>query len=320
MAEVLALRGAMIEGVIESGTLLDGRVAAGQIAPDDASGWRLGMPIDQDGRLRFVARGHGEEARELVMYLVRLAQRRGGTLTAAPGGLIDPERPRRSRIDELMRQATFGAMAGAVLHDVAGIIQGIGGAILQLTCLAEERNDEELLANIQEIRSAGDEAVELFVAMRKYMRDGKPTLREVEADDLVQRTMRQVGGVARERANVRVAKCPRTRVRAAEPLFVQVLGAVIRNAASASPQGGDLDVEVEADGEAVRFVVTDDGPGVDEEVAGLMFEACVWHRPEHVGTGLSIAAHALAAQGGQIEYRRAPGRGARFTISLPRVP
>jgi signal transduction histidine kinase len=50
-----------------------------------------------------------------------------------------------------------------------------------------------------------------------------------------------------------------------------------------------------------------------------MFEACIWHRPDNVGTGLAIAAHALAAQQGTIAYRRAPGRGACFTITMPRA-
>lgn len=222
----------------------------------------------------------------------------------------------RSRREALMRQATAGAMSGALMHDVAGIIQGIGGAIMELTELAEQRQDPELLARIEELRDAGDDAVELFVAMRKYVRDGAATVRAVAADEIVRRVTRQVGGVVRERGELRVAAAPGVRVRAAEQLLVHVLGAVVRNAAAATPAGGAVDIAIEADGDDVRFVVTDDGPGVPDEIVATMFEPCVWQRPDGAGTGLAIAAHSLAAQGGTIAYHRAPGRGACFTIRL----
>lgn len=221
-----------------------------------------------------------------------------------------------SRTEALMRQATSGAMSGALLHDVAGIIQGIGGAIMELAELAEQRNDPELLARVEEIRGAGDEAVELFVAMRKYVRDGAATVRAVAADEVLRRVVRQTGGLVRERGVLQVAAAPGVRVKAAEQLLVHVLGAVVRNAAAVTPAGGAVDIAVEADGDEVRFIITDDGPGVPDAVAATMFEPCVWQRADGTGTGLAIAAHSLAAQGGTIAYQRAPGRGACFTITL----
>ncbi len=319
LAEVLVLRGVTIEGVTSCAAVFDGRVIAGQLASDDVGGWRFGLPIDGDGRLRFIASGHGDESRELVMYLARLAQQRGGILVARESDASAHERPPRSRLDELMRQATLGARSGAVLHDVAGILQGLAGAVLNLMVLAEDRGDDELRQALEEVQSAADEATELFVAMRKYQRDGRPSMRLLGADAVVARVLRQAGGLVRERATLRVGAAPDAWIEASEPLCVQTLDAVLRNAAAASPPGGQVDLEIVADDDQVRFVITDDGPGVAPEIANLMFELCTWQRPGRVGTGLAMAAHVLAVHGGTISYRRAPGRGACFTVALPRV-
>ncbi len=318
LGELLALRIAMIDGVVDCCAVLEGRVVAGHAPPEDGSGWRRSARIDGDGRLVLVVRGHDDDGWALVAHLLQAGQRRSGVLSAPPGMPV-AARPRRSRIDELMRQATMGAMVGSVLHDVAGMMQGVEWAVRQLEAIRDSRNDPDLAAALQDIRTAGDEAVGLFIAMRKFLRDGRPAMQSVAADELVARTMRQVGGLARARATLRVAAVPAL-VRAAEPLFVQALAAVLRNAAAASPADGrgTIDVEVRADGDEVAFVVTDDGAGVASEIVGLMFEPHVWHRPDGVGVGLAIAAHAMRAQDGVIAYRRAPGRGACFTLTLPR--
>ncbi len=319
LGELLVLRAATIVGVTECAAILDGRVVAGQLPPVGASGWRVTLPIDIGARLCLVARGDEVDAHELLSHLARRAQRQGGVLTGQAA--THAARPRRSRVEELMRQAMLGAMAGAVIHDIAGILQGIDGALLTLTGLAAERNDLELLAVTEDVAAAGNEAVELFVAMRRLMREGKPAVRDVCVSDLVRRAVVQAGAVVRARAALRVAELPDISVFAAEPLVVQVLTAVLRNAAAASPDGrtGAVDVEVRADGDRVLFVITDDGPGVAADIAEGMFEPHLWQRPEGVGAGLAIAAYALRLQGGAISYRRAPGRGASFIVSLPRV-
>lgn len=325
LGEVVAMRVGMISGVTWSGCLLDGGALVGQTAPHPAAEpdpWLVDLPITGDGRLRVVAGGAGDEARELIAHVAGLARRQIGVLTAEGADWAhEHNRPRRSRLDELMRQATVGAMAGTLCHNVAGIMQSVEGAIGQLAELAETRDDPELTALVADVAAASGEGVELFVETRKFIRDGKPTLRAIPVDDLVGRALRQTGGGIRAKAKLVVAPAPGVIVRAASALTVQILSAVLDNAAAASPADGSGTVQVEtsAEGEHVVITITDDGPGVAPELAGLIFEAQLWQRPRDVGTGLAIAAHAIKAQGGTISYRRVPGRGACFTITLPRT-
>ncbi len=326
LGEVVAMRAGMVTGVIWCGCAVDGVAIAGQTERHDGAGaaaaddWRLDLPIDGPGRLRMTAGGHGDETREVICHLAELARRRSGVLTAVTTDwAVDVDRPRRSRLDELLRQAAVGAMSGTLIHGVAGIMQSFDAAIGEIAELAEQSGDATLSALVADLATASSEGVAQFVEMRKFIRDGKPVLRAVSAQGLLDRTLRQIGGTVRERAAVRIASAPPVSVRATAALTEQVLSAVLRNAATASPIGGSIDVEILIVGDAVSFVITDDGPGVAPELTGMIFEAQIWQRPGGAGTGLAIAAHAIQAQGGSIGYRRAPGRGACFTITLPKA-
>jgi two-component system OmpR family sensor kinase len=71
----------------------------------------------------------------------------------------------------------------------------------------------------------------------------------------------------------------------------------------------------------VRLWVRDEGEGMDEEVRTHLFERFYRGTGDvgggRVGLGLAIAKALIAAHGGSISVESAPGRGARFTVTLP---
>lgn len=71
------------------------------------------------------------------------------------------------------------------------------------------------------------------------------------------------------------------------------------------------------DGVAVQ--VTDDGPGMGDDVAGHVFEPFYTTKAEGRGTGLglSICQGIVKEHGGRITLETAPGSGATFTVELP---
>jgi CheY-like chemotaxis protein len=74
----------------------------------------------------------------------------------------------------------------------------------------------------------------------------------------------------------------------------------------------------------VRFVVSDTGPGLDEEQKARLFQRFeqaegtrTTARYGGSGLGLAISQELAAAMGGRIEVDSTPGAGARFTLELP---
>jgi two-component system, OmpR family, sensor kinase len=116
----------------------------------------------------------------------------------------------------------------------------------------------------------------------------------------------------------------------------QVIGNLVGNALTHTPPGTPVRVRI-ASGTlapvagrppvpAVVLDVEDDGPGMTPEQAQRVFER--FYRADQArtrtsggtGLGLSIVASLVAAHGGTVSVRTAPGKGADFQVKLPLSP
>jgi signal transduction histidine kinase len=102
---------------------------------------------------------------------------------------------------------------------------------------------------------------------------------------------------------------------------LQIISNLLSNAFRWTPDGGRIDVELDAQNGNVSVAVADSGPGISPEEAERIFRP-FWSRDGGGGTGLGLAiAHELAnALGGRIELDSSVGRGSRFRLILPSRP
>jgi two-component system OmpR family sensor kinase len=120
-----------------------------------------------------------------------------------------------------------------------------------------------------------------------------------------------------------------------EPRLRQVIGNLMSNALTHTPDGtpievsigsGVLDPRVEDSGPAVILDVIDHGPGMTPDQAHRVFER--FYRADQArtrttggsGLGLAIVNSLVVAHGGVASVRTAPGRGATFRVTLPLAP
>ncbi|MEZ4362064.1 MAG: ATP-binding protein [Kofleriaceae bacterium] len=321
LAECVARRASTVEGVTICGTVTRAegveRVFTGAAVPSAGDGWYVDLPLDAEGDLRLQARGIGESARLVIGYLAHRAQRHCGVLEARVAPVQGAIAPSGGRVNQLMRQATLGALTSSLLHDMASLVQAMSCALEEISALAEETSSEEMKHAVVDAMSAGQEAVQLFITMRKFIRAGEVHPRPIRLEDLVARATRIAGAYVRERAELKVGAVVSCEVPVSEPLFLQVIANLLRNAANASPAGGVVNLDTHRDGDNVVLEVTDDGPGVDPAIADTMFEPFASTSLEGAGLGLAISAFVMQLHHGTISYRRAPDRGARFAISVP---
>jgi len=100
------------------------------------------------------------------------------------------------------------------------------------------------------------------------------------------------------------------------------LAHLLENAARYSPPDSPIEVRAEALADTIRISVTDNGPGIEPQEFERLFEPFVRGRAglrqrPGTGLGLAITRGLLAAEDGQVWAENVPGRGARFTISVP---
>ncbi len=120
-----------------------------------------------------------------------------------------------------------------------------------------------------------------------------------------------------------------------EPRLRQVIGNLMSNALTHTPDGTPIKVSISSgvvdprspdQVPAVLLDVQDHGPGMSSEQADRIFER--FYRADQArgrstggsGLGLSIVAALVAAHGGVVSVRTAPGLGATFRVALPLAP
>jgi signal transduction histidine kinase len=320
LSEVLVRRALGVEGVVACGTVVcssgsEHAFTGGTVLPG-GRGWYLDIALDAAGSLRLRARGLIDSAREIVQYMAHRAQRTFGVLQARLDTLRVPARNGGAPLNQLMRQATLGALSASLLHDLASMMQMMTVALDNVAQYAGT-GGRELDDAVREASAAGSEAVQLFTQMRKFIRQGELQCKPMSVRKLVARVTTLVGSHVRHRAELRTGAIPAVDVRVTESLFINVLANVLRNATNASPEGGIVDLSVRVVDGTVQFAVIDDGPGVAKEIADSMFEPFASTTNEGTGLGLAIAAYVMQMLDGSICYHKVADRGACFTLTLP---
>jgi two-component system OmpR family sensor kinase len=103
----------------------------------------------------------------------------------------------------------------------------------------------------------------------------------------------------------------------------QILGNLLTNAFTHTPEGTSVRVAVGVEGRDAVLAVGDDGPGMRPEDTARVFERFFRADPSRVrssggsGLGLSIVAALVAAHGGVVDVQSTLGVGTTFTVRLP---
>jgi signal transduction histidine kinase len=103
--------------------------------------------------------------------------------------------------------------------------------------------------------------------------------------------------------------------------FSRVFQNLVNNAMDAieSHGGSKVEIAVESVGRDIRFMITDDGPGVPEKIRETLFQPFVtFGKSNGTGLGLAIVDRMVQSHGGRIHYEQSPNGGARFVFTVPR--
>lgn len=112
-----------------------------------------------------------------------------------------------------------------------------------------------------------------------------------------------------------------------DPVLIEhVIVNLLDNAAKYAPAGTPVGIAARADGESLRVVVTDEGPGIPESEREAVFDQFYRIRVEDrqvagTGLGLSICRGLVEAHGGKVAITSGSGgRGACVIVTLPLEP
>jgi two-component system sensor histidine kinase HydH len=213
--------------------------------------------------------------------------------------------------------SALGQLAASVAHEVRNPLTSI-----KLLVEAALRPDRPRPFTADTLRVVLGEVVRLEKTVHSFLdfaRPQPPQWQTCDLGELVRQTVELIRGRARQQRVEVEFQAP------AEPVPAAVDAAQVRtvlvnlliNALDAMPQGGRLDVALTADDDAVRFTVSDTGPGVAREMTGRMFTPFASTRPTGTGLGLSISRRIVEEHGGRIAWHNRREGGACFVVTLP---
>ncbi|MEK6688436.1 MAG: ATP-binding protein, partial [Gemmatimonadota bacterium] len=266
-------------------------------------------------------------------------------LVAAVGGQLSQFIERRraeealSRSEALLRQShkmeAIGQLAGGVAHDFNNLLTIISGySDILLEDLAEK---DPAFHPLMEIHRAGQRAASLTGQLLAFSRKQVVAPVVVDLNDIVQEAGKMLSRLIGEDVELRTPLDPRIGPVRVDPGQIhQVIVNLAVNARDAMPEGGRLTIETRtaeldvsfADrrpddwaGRYVLLIVTDTGPGMDEDSKARIFEPFYTTKGVGKGTGLGLAVvHGVIEQsGGHITVDSEPGKGTCFRIYLPEV-
>ena len=355
-AQAIALRAesdAQSIGPAPYAALGDGRIrVAGLAGPllladsaPDSAGWRVHLaqptarPVDTAVHL---AQGGAAAAvlalAALATWLSDRARRRRARTAALEGAVAERTADLRREIEERAaaearaatlreglrqanRLATLGQIAASVAHETAQPVAAIRNYALTSRQFLDRGEGEEVRANLSAIDRLATRIGTVTAELRGFARKGGmapgpvPLIEVIDGAKLLLKERLS-------RVDLRLPPLPPgLAVLGDHVRLEQVLVNVLQNALEAlehhrAPQ---ITLHIETEPDTIRMIITDNGPGIAEDVADRLFTPFATSRPTGLGLGLVIAQDIASDFGGSLCLLPTV-QGASFAITLRRAP
>jgi PAS domain S-box-containing protein len=249
------------------------------------------------------------------------------------------DRTEQRRYERLVHQSqkleTVGGMVAGIAHEVNNPLSYVRsnlGTLLHLSGAVERRIDafpEEEREGLAEMRQITEETLDgverigrIVDGLRRFSRPHSDEALPVDLNAVARQAVR----LAELHANRDVIVTARLaqalpRVKGSADRLGQVALNLLMNAkhALSGRPFGRIAVETLARRGGVELHVSDNGPGIPEEIQDRIFDPFFTTKgpDEGTGLGLSIAFDIVREHGGSLEIVSRPGEGARFIVRLP---
>jgi signal transduction histidine kinase len=235
---------------------------------------------------------------------------------------IEELRRAQQRLLQSEKLATIGQMAAGIAHELNTPLTYIMG---NLELLALQDLNAAQRDMLEAVTRGADRIRTLAQRLLAFSRPGREEMVPLVPNDVIERSL--------ELCQYQIASGRVRLVKDLAPDLPRVLGVsnqlemalinLVINAVHAMAEGGGvLTVSSALRGNDVEITVSDEGPGVPEEIRPRMFEPFVTTKPEGQGTGLGLSTvlMVLERHRGHIHFTTEEGRGTAFVVRLPAAP
>jgi two-component system NtrC family sensor kinase len=250
------------------------------------------------------------------------------------------DRTEERRFERIARNTeklqSVGTLAAGIAHEVSNPLAFIRANLSQIhrmgerveACHAERHPDAKLAGELADLREIAEETLDgigrieqIVTGMRRLVASGEQSAQLVEVNEVVRDALRlsNLGRDAQVALETRLADALPPVKGTPERLVQAVLNLLVNARQALAGRSGRVRVETRCEGASLEVRVSDDGPGIAEEVQEHIFDPFFTTKDPDQGTGLglAIAFDIVRDHGGALEVRSKPGAGACFIVRLP---
>jgi C4-dicarboxylate-specific signal transduction histidine kinase len=236
-------------------------------------------------------------------------------------------RDKQEQLVQAGKLATLGELTTGVAHELNNPLNNIGlyvGNVIDRIHMGELPT-ESARADLEKAMEQVRKATEIISHLRTFGRAAPVTFEAVDVDEVIERALSLMQEQLRLRAiDVDLDLCPDELVVHGNPIQLeQVFINLLTNARDALTEVPEarkkIRIASSLDGDGIRIVFEDTGPGIPTEIAKRVFDPFFTTKEVGAGTGLglSITYSIVKEHGGDISLSKTPGGGATFTVEVP---
>ena len=218
------------------------------------------------------------------------------------------------RLKRSERLAALGRLSAGVAHEIRNPLSSIRGLAQYLASKLAPGSEGAKVAGV--MVGEADRLDRVVSDLLTYARPSPPRLAPVDLDELAGR----VAGLMAEEATAKGVELSLDLeeelplVQADADQLTQVMVNLILNAMESGAKTTAIQTR-SAPGQAAFLRISDDGPGVEEEIRDRLFDPFVTTKAGGSGLGLAISARIVEEHGGTLSLQSGPG-GAAFELRL----
>lgn len=216
------------------------------------------------------------------------------------------------------KMAAVGEMSAGLAHELRNAMMAIVGYGKFLTKISDGESQTSQIA--EAIRTEADNCETMLKRFLTFARPVAFTPETVDLKEILKQVIHKLKDLAEKKAVSLTAEIPdmRREFTSDRVALDQIFTNLIKNAVEAAPENGvvELMMNMRARQGVIEIIITDNGPGIDENQSHKIFSPFFTTKEQGTGLGLSIVKKLVNGLGGTVDIDNSVNGKTAFIVSL----